>query len=104
MKLNDKAYDILKWIALIALDALGVCYKTLAAIWGWPFGDEVLATCTAVSLCIGALIGISTAQYNKAKAVDNENSYAQMANENNDLREEIEITNSFENFDPGVEK
>lgn len=104
MKLNDKAYDILKWIALIALDALGVCYKTLAAIWGWPFGDEVLATCTAVSLCIGALIGISTAQYNKSKATDNENSYAQMVTENNSLREEIEISNSFENFDPGVEK
>ena len=51
--LSNKVYDILKWIALIALDALGLLYKTLAAIWGWPFGDEVLATCTALSLCLG---------------------------------------------------
>ena len=65
MILPNKVYDVLKWIAMIALDALGVCYKTLAAIWGWPFGDEVLATCAAVSLCIGTLLGISTAQYNK---------------------------------------
>ena len=66
MILPNKVYDILKWIALIALDALGLLYKTLAAIWGWPFGDKVLATCTALSLCLGTLLGISTAKYNKS--------------------------------------
>ena len=66
MMLSNKVYDILKWIALISLDALGLLYKTLAAIWGWPFGDEVLATCTALSLCLGTLLGISTAKYNKS--------------------------------------
>ena len=70
MILPNKVYDVLKWIAMIALDALGVCYKTLAAIWGWPFGDEVLATCAAVSLCIGTLLGISTAQYNKTMPME----------------------------------
>ena len=63
MKLPDKVYDVLKWIALIALDAIGVCYKTLALIWGWPYGEEVLATCAAFSVLIGALIGVSTAGY-----------------------------------------
>lgn len=66
MMLPNKVYDVLKWIALIALDALGLLYKTLAAIWDWPFGDEVLATCTALSLCLGTLLGISTARYNQA--------------------------------------
>lgn len=65
MKLPDKVYDILKWISLVLCDAIGVLYKTIAAIWGFPLGDEVLATCAAISLFIGALIGISTAQYNK---------------------------------------
>ena len=100
MKLSNKAYDILKWVALIALDALGVCYKTLAAIWAWPFGDEILATCTAVSLCIGALIGISTAQYNRERAADNEQCYVKMAKEANELREAIDLADNFENFDP----
>jgi len=68
MKMSNKCYDILKWIALVALDALGLLYKTLAAIWGWPFGDEVLATCTALSVCLGTLLGISSAQY--AKSLD----------------------------------
>lgn len=63
--LSNRVYDILKWIAMIALDALGLLYKTLASIWGWPYGDEVLATCTALSLCLGTLLGISTAKYNK---------------------------------------
>ena len=64
MKLSDKAYDVLKWIALVALNAVGVCYKTLSLIWALPCGEEVMATCAALALCIGALIGVSTARYN----------------------------------------
>mgnify|MGYP000488208245 CR=1 FL=1 len=67
MKLSDKAYDILKWICMIALNAVGVCYKTIATIWGLPYGNEVCATCAAVALCIGTLIGISTAEYYRSK-------------------------------------
>ena len=65
MKMSNKVYDILKWIALIALDAIGLFYSTLSGIWGLPFGDEILATCAALSLLIGALIGVSSAKYNK---------------------------------------
>lgn len=65
MKLSNKAYDVLKWIALIALDAVGLFYSTMSAIWSLPFGDEVLKTCAALALLIGTLIGISSAQYKK---------------------------------------
>lgn len=65
MKIPDKVYDVLKWIALIALDAIGVFYSTIADIWGLPFGEPVLKTCAALSLLVGALIGVSTAQYYK---------------------------------------
>jgi hypothetical protein len=63
--MSNKVYDVLKWIALVALDAVGLFYKTIAAIWGLPLGDEVMATCSAFSLLIGTLIGISSAQYKK---------------------------------------
>ena len=66
--MSNKVYDVLKWVALVALDAVGLFYKTIAAIWGLPLGDEVLATCTALSVLIGALIGISSAQYSKKNA------------------------------------
>lgn len=65
--MSNKLYDVLKWLSLIALDAVGLFYKTISEIWGMPLGDEVLATCTALSVFIGALIGITSAQYNKKK-------------------------------------
>lgn len=61
----NKIYDILKWVALVALDAVGIFYKTIATIWVLPLGDEILSTCAALSVLVGALIGISSANYNK---------------------------------------
>ena len=37
MKLSDKVYDILKWVALICIPALTAAYVGLAAVWGWPY-------------------------------------------------------------------
>ena len=65
MKLNDKIYDVLKWIALICLRALGVAYSALAGVWGWPYADEVSRTVNAICVLLGALLGISTAEYRK---------------------------------------
>lgn len=62
---NSKLYDALKWIALVALDALGIAYESLAQVWNLPFGDEVMKTCTIVSVLIGTLIGVSSYKYNK---------------------------------------
>lgn len=65
--MTNKTYDILKFIALILLPALGTLYFALSGIWGLPFGEEVVGTLTAVDAFLGALLGISTAQYNKTK-------------------------------------
>ena len=63
--MSNKLYDVLKWIALVALDAVGLFYSTIAGIWGLPYGDQVLETCVAMSLLLGALVGVSATQYNK---------------------------------------
>jgi len=65
MVMNDKLYDILKWIALVALPAVGTLYFALASIWGLPYGEQIVGTITAIDCFIGALIGVSTVQYNK---------------------------------------
>lgn len=65
MKLSNKLYDILKWITMIVLPALVTAYVGFAAVWGWPFADEVAKTVAVVCTLLGALLGISTAQYNK---------------------------------------
>lgn len=65
MKLNDKIYNILKWVSLIVLDACGVAYQSLAEVWNLPYGTEIMTTCSIISVLIGALIGVSTYNYNK---------------------------------------
>lgn len=65
MKMSNKVYDVLKWLALVAFDAVGYFYQEIADVWALPYGDEVLKTCVAISILIGALIGISSAQYKK---------------------------------------
>ena len=67
MKLTNKQYDILKWIALIVLPALGTLYFTLSTIWGLPYGDQVVGTITAIDNFLGALLGVSTSQHNMRK-------------------------------------
>ena len=65
MKLSNKAYDVLKYIALILLPALGTLYFALAKIWGLPYATEIVGTIAAVDTFLGALLQISTDQYNK---------------------------------------
>lgn len=67
MKLDNKTYDILKYVAQIALPALGTLYFALAQIWGFPFGEEVVGTISAVDIFLGTLLMISTNQYNKTQ-------------------------------------
>ena len=69
MKMSNKVYDVLKWVALVALDAIGYFYQELAEVWTLPYGDEVLKTCVAISILIGALIGVSSEKYKKDNEV-----------------------------------
>ena len=65
MILPDKLYDALKWITLVAIPALSTAFVGFASIFGWPYADEVAKASVVVCTLLGALLGISTAQYNK---------------------------------------
>lgn len=65
MTLSNRAYDVLKYIAQIVLPALGALYAALAKIWGFPYGEEIVGTIAAVDLFLGAILKISTDNYNK---------------------------------------
>mgnify|MGYP002626485382 CR=1 FL=1 len=62
--MSNKTYDTLKFVAQIVLPATGTLYFALSSIWGLPYGEQVVGTITAVDTFLGALLGISTAQYN----------------------------------------
>ena len=72
MKLSNKAYDVLKYIALILLPALGTLYFALAKIWGLPYATEIVGTIAAVDTFLGALLQISTNKYNEDKLTEEE--------------------------------
>lgn len=60
---NSKVYDVLKWLSLVALDAVGVAYNALSGVWGLPYGQQVQTTCVISSVLIGTLIGVSGLRY-----------------------------------------
>lgn len=68
MVLPQKLYDILKWVALVALDAIGAFYFALSGIWGLPYATEVVATIVAVNALLGLLLGISSTVYKNSDA------------------------------------
>lgn len=63
--LSDKVYNILKWVALVLLPAIGALYFGLAGIWGFPYGEQIVGTITVIDTFLGVILGISTVQYNK---------------------------------------
>ena len=65
MIFNNKVYDVLKYIAQIVLPAIATLYFALSSIWGLPYGEQIVGTITAIDCFLGALLGISSIQYNK---------------------------------------
>ena len=65
MKMSNKTYDVLKYITQIVIPAVGTLYFALAGIWGFPYGEQVVGTLTAVDTFLGVCLGISSKNYNK---------------------------------------
>ena len=70
--MDNNIYDVLKWIAMVVLPALGTLYFALAGIWNFPYGEELVGTITAVDAFLGALLGISAANYKKTVKAEGE--------------------------------
>ncbi|MBQ1297771.1 MAG: hypothetical protein IIY21_27275 [Clostridiales bacterium] len=63
--MNNKTYDVLKWITLVALPAITALWLTLANIWGFPYAEAIGATLAAITTFLGTLLGISSLNYAK---------------------------------------
>ena len=71
-KMSNQWYDILKFIAQLLLPALATLWATLGKIWNWPLVTEIAATICAVDTFLGAILGISSMQYKKDAAQEEE--------------------------------
>lgn len=67
MKMTNKLYDELKWIAQILIPALATLYFAIAQIWNLPYAEQIVGTMTAIDAFLGALLGISTYNYKKER-------------------------------------
>ncbi len=70
MKMSNKVYDWLKWIAQVLLPAVGTLYAALGAALGWGNVDMVVSIIVAVDAFMGTLLEGSTARYNKEIAAN----------------------------------
>ena len=64
MKMTNKAYDTLKFIALIILP-ISEFVGAMAHIWGFAYGAEIVATLVAVDALLGTLVKILADKYHK---------------------------------------
>lgn len=66
MVLNNKVYDILKWVCLVVSPAVCTLIVTLNSLWNWGLPVEaIVGTITAVTTFAGVVLGISNMSYNK---------------------------------------
>ena len=86
MKMSNKTYDFLKWVALIALPALVTFVAALGEIWGIPYSAQVAATIAAVDALLGACLQVSSANYVEKKFDDEA--------DEDDIRDDIEVKDS----------
>ncbi|MBR3182804.1 MAG: phage holin [Firmicutes bacterium] len=63
--LSNRAYDVLKWICIIVLPALATLYRGVGTIWSLPYVEEIPQTIIVIDAFLGALLGVSTINYNK---------------------------------------
>lgn len=70
MKMSNKVYDVMKWIVMIVLPAIGGLYFGLSNIWGFPYGEEIVGTIALVETFLGSVLMISNTKYNKQGAAE----------------------------------
>ena len=60
--MTNKQYDTLKTIALIITPVLAFL-ASVVTIWGIPYGEQIVATLTALDTLIGAVVVVANKQY-----------------------------------------
>ena len=65
--LSNSWYDVMKYLTIIVLPAIGSLYTGLSKIWNLPYASEIPATIMVICTFLGAILCISTAQYNQVQ-------------------------------------
>ena len=60
---NEKTYQFVKWFTSVVLPAITTLWLTLASIWNFPYAEPIGATLGAITVFLGALLGIGSIKY-----------------------------------------
>ena len=71
--MNNKIYDILKWVAIIVLPAAATSVASIFPLWNLPYADAIAQTITAVGTFLGAVLMVSNFKYNSGDNAGDEN-------------------------------
>ncbi|MGO2267149.1 MAG: phage holin [Vagococcus salmoninarum] len=63
--MENKTYDILKWVAIVVLPAVATFVGTIGVAVNWQYTELAIIVLTAVNTMLGSLLGVSTRYYNK---------------------------------------
>lgn len=63
--LNNKVYDVLKWLCIFVLPALATLIRVVFGIWNIPYGEQISATIVAINAFLGAVLGLSNTVYKR---------------------------------------
>jgi len=72
MKMTNRVYNVLKWIAQVVLPALTTLYGVIGTTLNVPYTQEVITIAIAVDTCLGTILGISNFNYNKGLTTSKE--------------------------------
>ena len=65
--MSNRFFNTVRFLSEVAITACGALYLALSKIWGWPYGDAVVATCAAVSTFLGIFTEWQRYRFNSAK-------------------------------------
>lgn len=65
MMMDDKTYDVMKWLVWAVLPALATLIGTLGVTLGWANTEVYVTIITAITAFLGAITGVSNRNYNK---------------------------------------
>ena len=63
--MSDKTYDIIKDVSLLWMPTAITLYGVISATWGFPNGEQILATLTGLNAALGAVVKYYKSRYDK---------------------------------------
>ena len=68
--MNEKIYDVLKWISLVFMPALTTFYGVIGATCHIPYTQETLTIMAGFTTFLGTILGVSNLAYKKENPVE----------------------------------